>query len=424
MRYKITSERTNLFAPNIHVAMSVLIKGCNHHEELIEAIQIACLQNEILNCKIVLEENGEAFYEKISTSNQSIIYRENNSANQWISIIKEQECIPFDIFHGELIRFFLLKEEEHIRLLLIAHHLAGDGISYTYLIQDILKALQKKSDLTLKPVALFDTKTLPKKYRLSLTMRLMISYLNRSWKKRGKVFNEEDYDRIYNSYWANRSTEIYTYSVKDEDFLKLKQKAIECNVTVNTLIQTIMLRAYQEKADVGLAVSIRPEGFKGMANYASGIAFDYQYSSYKTFAENAKAIHQRIQKKLKDSKKKYFLLQFLDALEPTLIDSTYFAAFTEFEDKLAKQVCKMFGYSGKPKDLSITNLTKLDIPTEYGEYSIEDFWFVPPLISNAKRLFGVATLGNTMNLTFHVENTKERENLKKFFDDFIEKLIG
>jgi NRPS condensation-like uncharacterized protein len=251
----------------------------------------------------------------------------------------------------------------------------------------------------------------------------MIRFLNRSWKKHGKVFNQEDYDKIYNSYWSNRSTEVYTHSVSEEEFLKLKLKASESNVTLNSLLQTAMLRVYQEKADVGLAVSIRPEGFKGMANFASGISFDYQYSSYKSFSENAKAVHQRIQKKLKDNKRKYFLLQFLDALEPTLIDSTYFAAFAGYEDKLAKKVCKMFGYSGKPKDISITNLTKLDIPTEYGQYSIEDFWFVPPLISNAKRLFGIATLGNTMNLTFHVENTKERENLKKYFEQVMNELL-
>lgn len=424
MRYKISSERTNLFAPNVHVAMSVLIKGCRNLEDLTQAIQIACLQNEILSCKIVIDENGEAFYEPICTPNQSIICHESSSANQWVSIIKEQECIPFDIFHGELVRFFLLKEGDHIRLLLIAHHLAGDGISYTYLIEDIMRALHKEMESALKPLKLFDTKNLSKKYQLSLPLRIMIRYLNRSWKKHGKVFDQEDYDRIYHSYWSNRSTEIYTYRLNEEDYLKLKQKASECKVTLNTLIQTAMLRAYQEKANVGLAVSIRPEGFKGMANYASGIAFDYQYSPYKSLSENAKAVHQRIQKKLNDYKRKYFLLQFLDALEPTLIDSTYFAAFAGYEEKLAKKLCRMFGFSGKAKDLSITNLTKLDIPTDYGEYSIEDFWFVPPLISNSKRLFGIATLGNSMNLTFHVENSKEKENLKKYFEEVIHELLS
>ncbi len=424
MKYKITSERTNLFAPNIHVAMSVLIKGCTDLEELTHAIRKACIQNEMLRCKIVLEENGEAFYETISTPNQSIIIRENSNANQWISIIKEQENFPFDIFHGELVRFFLLKEAEHIRLLLIAHHLAGDGISYTYLIEDIMRGLQKESELAPKPMTLFDAKNLSKKHQLSLAMKLMIRYLNRSWKKYGKVFDQEDYDRIYTSYWSNRSTEIYTHSFQEEKVLKLKEKADKCNITLNTLIQTVMLHGYHEKADVGLAVSIRPKGFKGMANFASGIAFDYQYSSYKTFAENAKAVHHRIQRKLKNDKKRYFLLQFLDALEATLIDSTYFAAFAGYEEKLAKKLCKMFGYCGKPKDLSISNLTKLDIPTAYGEYSIEDFWFVPPLISNAKRLFGIASLGNTMNLTFHVENSKERDNLKRYFDEVIHELLS
>lgn len=424
MKYPITAERTNLFAPNIHVAMAVLIKGGKSLDEIKKAIMSACLRNEILCSKIVLKENGEAFYERIATSNQTIISYDNRKHSNWISIIKEQESIPFDIFHGELIRFFLLKEDANTRLLIIAHHLAGDGISYTYLIEDIMLALSDSHNLPQKPIELFSTQSLAKKYRLSWPMRLMIRYTNKAWRKHGKVFDPSDYETIYSRYWEKRSTEILLYSLKEEEYLRVKELAKQYDVTLNSLILTAMLKVYNERADLGMAVSIRPQGYKGMANYASGIAIDYQYRTEKSYAENAREVNRLIQKKLQDSKRKYFLLQFLDALEPSLIDATYFAAFAGYEEKMAKRYCKMFGYSGKPKDLSVTNLTKLDIPMEYGSLSIEDFWFVPPLISNASRLFGIATLGNTMNITFHVEHTKELKVFKTYFDEVMKELVG
>ena len=53
----------------------------------------------------------------------------------------------------------------------------------------------------------------------------------------------------------------------------------------------------------------------------------------------------------------------------------------------------MFGYHGNPKGISVTNLGKLPIPTCYGAYRLKEFVFAPPLVPNAKRLFGVAALG-------------------------------
>lgn len=415
MSYEIATERIDLFAPNTHIAMSVLVKGCISQEALIEAIKITCNRNEMLCSKIVIEDSGKAFYERISSPNQSVILYEHRKEHDWVSIIKEQESIPFDIFHGEMMRFFILNEEEHFRLLLIGHHLVGDGIAFTYIIEDIMLALSGKIELIMKPIELFTSKTLPKKYQLSLLLRLMIRFYNKKWKKSGRIFNQEDYDVIYKHYWDTRSTDIYLYNVSEDDYRIMREKAKEYKVSINTMLVTAMLKAFQEKASVGMAVSIRPQGFKGIANYASGLSIDYGYNKHATFRENASKIHQLIRKKLKEERK-YFLLEFLEALEPTLIDATYFAAFADYKNKLALKACKMFGYCGRPKEISITNLTKVEIPMEYGEVCIEDFWFIPPLVSNAKRLFGVATLGNQMNITFHAENSKEIESIKEFFD--------
>lgn len=75
----------------------------------------------------------------------------------------------------------------------------------------------------------------------------------------------------------------------------------------------------------------------------------------------------------------------------------------------------MFGYKGNPKGISITNLTKLPIEVKYGDFEIEDFTFVPPLVLNAKRIIGIATTGKKMVFSLHLNNDEEAEEYRKFF---------
>lgn len=88
-------------------------------------------------------------------------------------------------------------------------------------------------------------------------------------------------------------------------------------------------------------------------------------------------------------------------LRPSLVDAAYFSGYAGYENKAAGMVRDMFGYHGNPKGISVTNLGKLPIPSVYGAYQLKEFIFAPPLVPNAKRLFGAATLGEegVLNLT-------------------------
>jgi hypothetical protein len=171
-----------------------------------------------------------------------------------------------------------------------------------------------------------------------------------------------------------------------------------------------------------MAASIREPGFTGMGNYATGISVKYQYNEKLSFINNAKNIQKKIYTKLEDPSKKYFLLQFMSHIEPTLIDAVYFNACGDYENKIARTFSKMFGYMGNPKGISITNLTKLPMETKYGVYEIKDFVFVPPLVLNAKRIIGVATMGRKMVLSLHIRDDKKAEEHREFFHKAVEYL--
>lgn len=415
--YKLCTERTHLFAPNINVVMKVDIGGKPDIALFKQAIDDGVRVNEALNCKIVLLENGDAGYEKLENPEHSI----EVSNKDWQEITKEQESKVFNLGSGELIRFFILTGGNDLQLLVIAHHLAGDGLSIVYLIEDIMTALSG-GRLAFKPMKLVLVDKFPKKSDLGPIAKLLLKRMNRTWLKSGKAFSYRDYEKMFNNYWKNRQTTVCYEKLSQNELAILCQKARQSKVSINSLISTAFIRAYDKKADTGMAISIREKEYRGMVNAASGIAFMYHYKESKSILQNAKHVHKRIYKKLGSHKKKYLVLRFIGMMEPTLLDATCMNAFGGYNNKTARQLSHLMGYDDHPKDISITNLTKLDIPLNYGEFDLKNFVFVAPIIPNARRVIAIATLGEAIGITMHVMDDEHVDKEKRIFEQAIQSL--
>lgn len=414
MEQKINIERTHLFSPNINVTVLVTISGKVKAEELTEAIRSAVKCHEILSCKIVLTESGDAYYARLEEP--AVIIQETwKTVNE---IMAAQERIPFDLENGEMIRFFILPGEQEIRLLIIAHHLAGDGLSMSILTRDIMTALSG-DEPEYRPLKIFTRNDFPKDSSLNAMMRFMVKGLNSKWKKSGTVFTFEDYRRMFAKYWKDRETVTYSQVLAPEILRLLKKKSQEYEVTLNSVITTALLRAEEKKSDVGIAVNVRGAGNQNLGNYASGISIINCYNEKLDFWTNTKQVHNLIYNKLKSNKKKFFLLQFLGQLDGTLTDSAYFAAYDGYDNKPAVLVRNMFGFGGNPKDISITNLTRLDMKLNYGKFTLTDFIFIPPVAPNAAHMFGIVTLGEKLNMAMHVLEDKNEDENREYFQKVI-----
>lgn len=415
----LCTERSHLFIPNDNIVIKVNIGGNPDSDFITKAIDSAVRANESLNCKIVLLENGTAGYEKIDNP----VYSVEVSNKGFREIIREEESNVFKLAIGELIRFFILNGNNNIELLVIAHHLAGDGLSIVYLIEDIMKALSGEK-LEFKPLHILSLDELPKKSEMNLISKMLLKRLNQKWLKSGRVFAYSDYEKMFKDYWKNRKTYIFYETLSQNELELLCEKARQCKVSINSIVTTAFILAYGKKADTGLAVSIREKAYQAMANYVTGIAFSYKYSKGKSFIQNAQAVHKCIYKKLGSDRKKYLVLRFIAMMECSLIDAACMTAFSKYENKTAKYFTHLMEYDGKSKDISITNLTKLDIAQKYGKYSISNLIFIAPIIPNSSRVIGIATLGREINITMHVMDDDNIEKEKEFFTKAIQILKG
>ena len=404
MEVKITRERPHLFAPGINITAAAVIAGDITSQALESAIFNALRNNEILCCRIRLDENGDAYYQPA----REPVFNIRETPDRWSDIFHEQQRIPFDLENGELIRFFIRKMGDTWDLMVFAHHLAGDGLSLAYFIADVMDALAGRP-LKFKQLQLFSQTSLPSGSQLNPRLQILVNGLNERWRTTGRTFSFDDYRRLFSRYWAGRETAVYFEEIRGKELIALARAARQNGLTLNSVLLTALLRAAGETTDVGLSASIRPPEFRGMGNYATGISVQYRYDESADFWSNTRAVQQQIYSKLENPAEKYYLLQFVGALAPTLIDATYFAAFDGFDNKSAITLRNVFGYDGKPVGISMTNLTRLDIQQQFGEIRLETLFFIPPLAPNARRVFGISTLGDRMSIALHIEKSERLE---------------
>lgn len=387
---EILTERQNLFEPNVYITMCVELTGkvCPH--QLTAAIKEAYKANEAAMSRIVLEQ-GTAYYEKLSVSGCKTMITNKN----WIELVRENEKLPFEIDKGELIRTFIIPADTDTQIMVMAHHLVGDGKSIIYLIRDMMNALAEKT-LTYKPLVLLD-KNYFLNTSLSASAKLYAHYCRRKWKNH--FFTWQDYYNLHHKYWETACSDIQYKTLSVSETEQIIEKAKQAGCSVNSYLVTMFLQKYQRKCEVGIPVSIRESKNEAMSNLTSGIRITHLFDTKKTFAENAMQVDEKIKSELRRSR--VFALQFLAELPMTLIDAVLLNTHDCYSDRLAKQTAKIMGYRGKTRDLGITNLTVIDIPVLYGNYKIENIIFVPPAVSYAHNIIGISTVNGKMTFSFH-----------------------
>ena len=395
--YKIETERGDLFDVNMIIAMQVKVWGKASEAELTEAFRAAVEAFEILNCKVVIDQKGDAFYDKCREPMNCIVFRDFELEE----LIQEQERIRFRLEDGEFLRCFVSYENaSEMKLCFLMHHLGGDGKSLCYFIEAFMKSLSGEK-CEYRRIQLLNNETLPNTSKLSILASLVTKVYNRKWQKQHRIFSFDDMEAAYKSFWKSHKTTLENVVTESKELSqKLKEcKANKIGFTSYTIAE--MLQDISQLQEIGLAVDGRQDGNRTMSNQATGIAVRYRYDKRKTLTENAAVIDRVIKKKLSDANYKYLVLRFMSAFEPTLVDAVNLEFAGYFHSKSTAKLAKILGYGQNTKDLSLTNLTKVDIPIDYGKYRLTDLIFVPPVVSYGKNIIGMVTVGGHLNTTYH-----------------------
>lgn len=393
MRYRIDTERVDLFDVNIVITMRVSLNNKVSYEDARRAFDKAVSLHEVLNSKVVIEDSGEAFYVDNDEPQNSIAVTDLTLEE----LIFENERKRFKVDKGEFIRAFISSDG----LVFMMHHLGGDGKSLLYFIETFMKCLagEECGYLPFRSLGLSD---LPKESKLPFYYELLSNSWNRKWQKEKKVFSFADLDNAYSDFWKERRTKVELKRYSKDELGSLVKNAKNAGVSLTAYLITDLIQDTDAAMDVGLAVDGRPDCNRSMGNQATGISVKYRYDKRKSFEDNARAVFKAMRRKLDDTRSRYLVLQFMGLLDPTLKDSLNLVHAGCFESKIASRVADLLGYGDKVKDISITNLTRADIPLDYGDLHINEIVFVPPVVSYAKNVIGIVTTGDVMTVARHI----------------------
>ncbi len=395
-RYRIETERADIFDINMTIVMSVSISGNPTREKLELAFEKAIRANQILNTRVEITEEGNAFYVENPKPQHAIYY----SKQSVCALIREQEKKRFEIEKGEYLRVFVDDSAEVTKLHYFMHHLGGDGKSLCYFIEDFLRSLNGE-ELENKQIVTLTTENLPKKSGLPFWIKWYIKKCNRAWEKEKRVFAFSDLEQAHRKFWENNQTKVEFYEVSEAKLKEQLKLCRENGIGYTSLFIAELIKGEQTKQDVGLAVDGRLDKNRCMGNQATGISVQYKYDSSRDLLTNAIAINKAMGLRLHNQKLKYFILHFMAKLSPTLVDAVNLEHAKYFTSKTSHKLAQVLGYGEKTKDWSITNLTVIDIPVEYGIYHIEELVFIPPVISYGKNVIGLVTVNDRLYVSKH-----------------------
>lgn len=395
MRYKIETERENLFDVNMVIAMRVRLEGEVIFDKLEKAFYGAVAAYEILNSKVIIEDDGNAYYvdckEPLSSFSKSELSFEE--------LINANEKVRFRIENGEYIRGFLSPDG----LVFLMHHMGGDGKSLLYFIETFMNILAGEE---VQKVAFenLPVSALPKDSELSRPYKLFVKLWNKRWAKQKRVFTYADLDKAYRDFWKDHKTKTVVDEYSADTLKELLSKSKEAGCTLTSYLVALWIKDMPYKADVGFAVDGRLTENRSMGNFATGIHIDYKYNSKLSVGKNAVMINRLMKKKISDPKAKYIVINFIRSIDPSLIDTLSLEAAGVYHTRFTGMFADIMNYGPnvKKKDLSISNLMRADIRTDYGDYRIKDIAFVPPVVSYGENIIGIITVNDTMIVTRHV----------------------
>jgi NRPS condensation-like uncharacterized protein len=384
-----------------------------------EALKNVCLRNPLLKCSVEIDNDNNAWLVQKDGSINIEYYKSNEM--DWQTWYKMTDNIPFDLLEKPLIKFCIITGE-HTEIIILGHHIIGDGIGYLNLVKDILLALDNRIDITpqIPPFKSAD-KEFKKTVPLSILIKIFAKKLNKKWRKNCVRFSENDYLELFRRYRAKYSPSLYTALIEGDGIKKILEKAKSNCLTVNEIIASAFSISVMEtlncrKICLGLAANIRNELVSEpnncMGNYVTGISAKIHYNPSNGFILNAKKMAGTMKKKLRNVKSRHLLVHFLNEFDKDLIESLVFAAYGDFDHPVSKKLAKSIGERTEDKNIGISNLGRHDF-CDYESFQMINIQFIGPAFPANLLKVDVITIGSKMNLCFRYNAEEINESVVK-----------
>jgi NRPS condensation-like uncharacterized protein len=411
---KLSAFERLFFNRPAHELLVAKINGRISDQEIKLALKKILLKYPILQTRFQLDTEGNVWLMQTDLPELPITILNVTDDQQWITFAQEDVRRIFNYETGPMIRFTLLRNGDNTTLFLAVHHCLGDGLSLCFLLNDLLSFVvePQKEIGDISDPKLCSDQVVPCKSPGNLVLKAGIWYYNRRWKKNGISFNLQDYKRLIDVQMntVGSHIRIATTQLLYDEIAELNAKCKQNKVTVNTALMTAMIVADQKPQThyrIVMPVNIRErytiKAEKTFGLFSRGSNINYDYDKTLDFWGNARKVQMTIKKKIDDEElNKNPIEQITPFMSPSLVDSVFFAKYSNFKNPVSKSLGRMANFSQNVGRPIFTNLGKIDIPDSYGTLKIDSiygFVFFPTF----EKIMCVFTINNklTIALTYN-----------------------
>ena len=428
-----------MFMLPFNVVLVGHLKGFIRPSEVAAALAILCSRHPMLAVRVQIEDDDSAF---LTSENVPIIQvntEPRDNTEQWLECIKKEFQTPFSIQTGPLVRCTLVCSDDECEIILCGHHIVCDGISLGYMLRDLLNLISQPTQNLGEPLIPppVDKATVQNPPSSNWFIRFIMEIINKRWETKGVRFSESDMRRMHEIFWEHNSDlQLLAWNLDTEDTARLVQRSRAKRVTVNSALWTAFLAAQDEvqsdrlryRQRSALAVSTRdkllvPAG-EAFGFFASSLTVDLPYFTSRSFWDNARTVHERIENAL--AKTNLFRMLSSELIHPTLLDSLYYRKYGMLKDSMPNKLLRKMKWHEISYGYALTNVGRLNIPTSYGSLELKAV-YGPLFYSDVEeKMLGVITVGGRLSF-LHISRRSvvgDADRLKDTAMSYLKAAIG
>lgn len=434
--YELVIERLHFRNPSTNIIFKGTIVGKYDKDRIAGSLEELRRVYPVLNYVLRQGKNRKLYFVRKPESKIRVVFLKRESGGQWKRVIKDQIKIPYRLLEEPLIRFIFLEDEEQFDIIMMGHHIMGDGKSVMHIFEDFVNIyLGHAENLPVHKLRLIKgTKDLAIKYEGNLLSDILVKMFNRRWRKEKTRFLEKEYERMYRTFYAKYEIDFAHGYIEGENYTKLKAACKEYGVTLNSAVITAFMYGMQKKQydkrenlKVMVAASIskylRFNTDRTVGNYVSSISSRFRYNFRISFWENAESIGNRLKKELDNSQKMLSAFRMMSVIDQSAFDGLYFMKYATYTNKALEKLMRIMNIDKKEKGMETTNLGIIELKSTYPEHEFKDLVFLPPAVTVFDKVVGVATMEDRLTLGIsYIQNYVTEENIREVMDEAITSL--
>lgn len=427
----LCSEQSYYSSPGANIVLKFTVCGTLHNTKFHNALTELKRIHPLLNYTIGQDSDGKLFF--IKTHENTPMVPElikRNSKDDWISITKKFQKTPFNLKEQPGIKFIVLYDQEEFDIVLVGHHVMGDGLSLLSIVKDLID-VYCNDNMSLpihKSKIVSSISDFPKESKLSDSELALIDKLNIEWSKNRKQYSQTDYEAMFNKFHNSLDSELLIASIKPEEFRLIKRRCKSHNATINTaLLVSFIYSMKKTNQQVIFAIDNRKlftfDPGRCMGNYASSIQCNLTYDHNKNFWENVQHTDKLIRPILHDTANRLRLQNIFTTINSDIYDGLYHAGDGALSLQSVYELAELLVPNKDPDAFTSSNLGNVNIVCNNDSYIVKDMAFIIPQNAAFSCNLGIVTLNDTCTLSLiHKKSVHSHFEMKQLVHDMVQVL--